>query len=295
MKKNKPKKFLHNLDLPDIPDQLLIENKEQDAFNEYYLSETNDELNKKEEKNAIINIKCFWVNGLNAYSLKKLQEKEKDYHKTFENGEIIFNFCQNNVDFPKNTIIWKKKNETSLIKIAGTIDGDSDNKNEWKELSKEEEGGKTGLQITLVHGEKCQDSYHYTIFKIYCDEEVIENDKFLETVNLTEFYHKGDSCIHYIKASSICGCALNGFYLLRKFMNEIKIIMFIFLFVIGIYICMFGTKCVGITFLIIYFILFFFLFNIICINIPIFTTEISIFFFKYIWSFDILFIMLLFQ
>ena len=198
-----------------------------------------------------MNIRCFWINVYKIYYLKDLQKKEKDYHKAFEHGEIIFNFCQNTVAHPLNTIVWTKNINTSLIKIAGTIDGDSDNKNEWTELNKEEEGGKTGLQIKLTHGEKCLDFYHQTFFKLYCDI-TIRDDKFLETVDLSEFYHNGDICTHYIKARSICGCYMTYWSLLRAILTQNNIFFFIIYFSIGIYICIFGTKYAKVTLIIAY-------------------------------------------
>ena len=48
-------------------------------------------------KKTYVNIKCFWVDKYNVYTLRKLQNKKKDYEKGFEEGKVIFNFCQDTV------------------------------------------------------------------------------------------------------------------------------------------------------------------------------------------------------
>ena len=107
------------------------------------------------------------------------KKKNEDYKKEFPNGKIIFNFCQNTVENPESTVIWEKNktNETTVIKIAGSIEGDSKNKNEWDTINDDDE--RTGLKIKLTHGEKCtSEKNHQTYFKIYCDTE-IEDEEFL--------------------------------------------------------------------------------------------------------------------
>ena len=278
------KKFLSNLGLPDVPlsNQFLDEQDSPSDNDTYPSNDTDDGASENEteteeepeddkteeetkeeeqpaeeeegqeaddgdekEKKTYVNIKCLWVDKYNVYTLQKLQNKKKDYEKEFEEGKVIFNFCQDTVTNStlESTVLWERnftyKNETELIRASGSIDGENKDKNEWDELN-EDEG--PGLIITLAHGEKCtKDKYHKTYLKIYCDAE-IDDDDFLDSVDLSDFYIKGNDCKHYISARSIYGCALNDWYLLKRLMDRYKYLFGLGFILIGVFLCMWGNK-----------------------------------------------------
>ena len=73
--------------------------------------EENEDIQKEEEEeeeipinnksdDSKINVKCLWVNKYNVYSLQKIQKKNGEYKKEINDGEVIFNFCQNTVTDP---------------------------------------------------------------------------------------------------------------------------------------------------------------------------------------------------
>lgn len=205
-----------------------------------------DSSSKKEESQKLINIKCLWANKYNVYSLQELQNKEKDYEKDFDSGKIIFNLCQNTItkvdeEESDSTVLWDNGNET--IKIAGSINGDGENKNVWSELGNDD--NQSGLVIRLVEGDICEgNEKHQTTLKIYCDPEVDE-DNFLDSINLD--YFSNETCIHVIEARSIYGCTLNSIYLLKRIFDEYKIPFSILFIIIGIFLCLWGYKYLNIT------------------------------------------------
>ena len=225
------------------------EEKEEEEIEEEKKGEQEEEKEEEIEEDKgskHVNIKCLWVDKYNVYSLQELQDKKKDYEKEFNKGKVFFNFCQNLNKNSSVTVIWERNdtNESTTVSVAGSIDGDSKSKNNWAELPSDEP--KSGLMITLAKGEVCKKkngnvNYHQTYFKIYCDEN-IDDDDFLNNVDLSEFYLQDEECKHYIKAYSIYGCALNDWYLLRRLMNENKYLFGIGLILIGLFFCMWGKK-----------------------------------------------------
>ena len=281
-KNSEMKKFLSFLGLPDIPlknqhfdkkerpDMIsFLEDENQNKTSTEEVQEPKNEGEKKEEekeknlkieglaqeegKTTVLNIKCLWVDKLDVYSLQFLQSKDKDYEKEFEYGKVIFNFCQNTLKYPNSTVMWEKKKKgeeeiQEIIQISGSIEGDNKNKNEWDKFT-DDDDGKSGLKIKLTKGEMCNgEKKHQTFFKVYCDPE-IEDSKFLETIDLSEF--NPDTCNHYIMAKSIYGCALTDWYLLKRLMNDYKIIFVIAFILIGLFLCLFGKKFEKITIIVV--------------------------------------------
>ena len=184
---------------------------EEEPSSEKNSTSESDEPSSKEEQepketsgdSSLVNIKCLWVNKYNVYSLQKLQNKENDYENDVSKGKIILNFCQNtktkiNDTDSQSTVLWKKND--SLIRISGSINGDSDTKNKWSE--QEDETGNY-LMISFTKGEKCSNSsYHKTFLKIYCSEE----KDFFKDIKFSGF--DDNSCTHTISSNSVYGCAL---------------------------------------------------------------------------------------
>lgn len=269
-------KFLDIVNIQEIREEILKDNeldknngnqKRKDLFNiileNQYLKEndndnpTEDDTSKEEDDNydnnkstdsSKVNIKCLWVHKYNVYSLQELQKKDDDdYHKDVEDGEVVFNFCQNtnNAKELEGTVLWKRNrsNDEPLIKIGGSIDGNSENdKNKWSEIS--DDTGDKGLFISLTKGEKCKekkDELHQTYLRIVCDSEV-KKEEFLGNINFKGFNE--DSCSHKIEFRSLYGCALTDLYLLKKILNKYWYLFALILFGIGGFLCFYGHRII---------------------------------------------------
>ena len=267
-KNNGMKKFLQNL-------TMFIE--EPSPKNDS--TSGDDETPSKEEsretpgETSLVNIKCLWVNKYNVYSLQKLQNTEKDYTNDVSKGKVIFNFCQNtntkiNNEDSQSTFLWEKNN--SLIRISGSIDGDSETNNKWSE--QEDEDGNF-IKITFTQGEKCSNSSHHkTIVKIYCNEE----KDFFKNIAFSGFDE--NSCTHTISSKSIYGCALTDIYLLKKILHQYWYIFGLGLIIIGAYLCFYGHKIVWLTAILILGLVFCFIISIIFLHLlpSLITTEASL-------------------
>ena len=254
---------------------------EEEPSSEKNSTSESDEPSSKEEQepketsgdSSLVNIKCLWVNKYNVYSLQKLQNKENDYENDVSKGKIILNFCQNtktkiNDTDSQSTVLWKKND--SLIRISGSINGDSDTKNKWSE--QEDETGNY-LMISFTKGEKCSNSsYHKTFLKIYCSEE----KDFFKDIKFSGF--DDNSCTHTISSNSIYGCALTDTYLLKKILHEYWFIFGIGLIIIGVYLCFYGYKIVWLTAILVLGLAFCFIISIIFLNLfpSLITTETSL-------------------
>ena len=230
----------------------LEEEKNEADEEEKNEEEENEDIQKEEEEeeeipinnksdDSKINVKCLWVNKYNVYSLQKIQKKNGEYRKEINDGEVIFNFCQNTVTDPESTVVWN--NTGNLIKVAGSIDGSSKNKNKWNEINDETDD--KGLFITLAKGEKCNDEKdHQTYLRIICDDSVQKN-KFLENIEFSGFYE--GSCTHKIDMRSLYGCALTDLYLLKKILNKYWYIFSLLLIALGGFLCFYGHKIIWLT------------------------------------------------
>ena len=267
-KNNGMNKFLHNLNIfleEDTPEKNSTESDESPSKEEEQPKETSGDA-------SLVNIKCLWVNKYNVYSLQKLQNKENDYVNDVNKGKIIMNFCQNtntkiNETDSQSTILWEK-NDT-LIRISGSIDGDSKSKNKWNE--QEDETGNY-LMISLTTGDKCNTTNHKTYIKMYCSEE----KDFFKDIKFSGFDE--NSCTHTIISNSVYGCALTDTYLLKKIMHEYWYIFGFGLIIIGVYLCFYGHKVVWFTAILTLGLVFCFIISIIFLNLfpSLITTELSL-------------------
>ena len=204
--------------------------------------ESQTDLPTDNEEKTFVNIKCLYVSKYNVYSLQKLT-KDDGYSIAYKNYTIKFNFCKNlkgfesTVVFEKNTSEAIEQNENQIL-FAGSIDGTKNSKNEWFEL--DEDNGKKGVKIRLSEGEKCNEKEnHKTYFLIYCNESVSDED-FEKNLEFDTFNENG--CLHYIKAKSIYGCALNQWYLLRRLMKEYKYLFAAGFVLIGLFLALWGKR-----------------------------------------------------
>ena len=205
-----------------------------------------------------VNIKCLFVAKYNVYTLQKLTKNDQyelNVNTTNSKGKLRFNICKDLKDLKSTMVYRKNKTETEKeptlltvlneenedekeIQIAGSIDGDSNSKNEWKEI--DEDDGTKGVKIRLSEGEKCKGSArHVTYLRIICDEK-IEDDEFENSFNFSRFNQ--DDCVHYIEAKSIYGCALNDWYLLRRLVNQYNYIFATLTIAVGLFLLLWGKK-----------------------------------------------------
>ena len=230
------KRFLNSFGVSDIP----------------FIPDISNITNTSTEEGKYINVKCLWVNKYNVYSLQKLQNKNNDYIKEFDGGKIIFNLCQNTVSKIGNessgsTFLWQKL-DGNITKIAGSIDGDKDNKNTWSEFTDYDRNSSYGIAIKLIDGDKCElESVlnHQTYFKLYCDPQG-SDEQFYQTLNLNQFRYN-TSCTHIISATSVYGCALNSIYIINRAFQEFKVYFIIGFIVLGLFLCYFGHKFITVT------------------------------------------------
>ena len=248
------KKFLKSSDVEESDiqnstEEETIEPSGEEEKEEETAPEPEKNDTKKDDDEKYINVKCLWVNKYDVYSLQKLQNKDKDYVKEFDGGKIIFNLCQNTISkigdkSSESTFLWENT-DGNISKIAGSIDGDGDNKNTWDDFTEYGDTESKGIVIQFVSGEKCDSvQNHKTIFKLYCDSE-ISDDEFLSSVNLESF--SKDTCTHIITARSIYGCPLTSNYLLNKVFQEYKVLFIIVFVILGLFLCYFGHKFVTLT------------------------------------------------
>ena len=142
---------------------ILIQSKEEYNQNKFLAKKQTSNPKKTpdlvsfEEEAKVINIKCLFSKNYNFYSLQDLQDKKKDYEYKNENSSytFIYNFCQNTKTNSESTLIRKDENGT-IVKLAGSIDGEGDDKNQWLEMG--DSDNKEGISIALVTGETCKES-----------------------------------------------------------------------------------------------------------------------------------------
>ena len=59
-----------------------------------FLSSNESSNDSSTQETKLINVKCFWVNKYDIYTLFSLQNKKKDYEAKVTDGKIKYNFCQ---------------------------------------------------------------------------------------------------------------------------------------------------------------------------------------------------------
>ena len=152
-KKERPNKFL-----PKTP----VEKTAAQS----YLQESQDYLSFEEEA-KVINVKCLFSKNYNFYSLQALQDKEKDYELKQGEYTYIYNFCQNTKANSNSTLV-RRDADGNEVKLAGNIDGEGNDKNNWLEISDGDK--KDGISIALAKGETCLENA-----SIYAQAEVYLN------------------------------------------------------------------------------------------------------------------------
>lgn len=199
-------------------------------------SETYSFASNETKKEKFINIKCLYSKGYNIYSLQPLRNKKEDYvyEEGYNGNPIIFNFCQNTKAVEDATFV-EDLGGGKYVRLAGSIDGDGDDKNIWNE-------DKDGVTINFIEGDQCNEEgrKHQIQLSIVCDSD-IDGDEFLKHFNITY----DDNCTHQITMRSFHGCTLRSTYLLLKLLNKYNYVFCVLFILIGLIFCFFGSRYIN--------------------------------------------------
>ena len=218
------------LSKPKIKDDLHLQIKSQNYFS-------------FQEEAKVVNIKCLFSKNFNFYSLQALQDKEKDYELKHGNYTYIYNFCQNTKANSESTLI-RIDSDGAQVKLAGNIDGEGNDKNNWIEISNGDK--KDGIGITLTKGDTCKENpeakYAANII-VHCDSDA-DNIKDIKLI-------EGDySCVYTLEFKSKYGCPLGSSYLLLKLMEKYNYYFMVVMVLLGLFLCFVGKKYIAPTIII---------------------------------------------
>ena len=196
----------------------------QDSFDNLFSNEKN--LSKK-----FINVKCFWVNDFDIYSLEKLST-DKGYNVDDKKGnEALFSLCKNLKD--KDTMFLLNDN----VRAAGSIDEYT----EWDVNS-------DNLTILLPKGDNCKDGEKYQVeLNFKCDDDDsadIDDEKNIFKSNLKL---KVDKCKIVVSSKTVYACPLNNYYIFERIFKKYKIPSVIFICLMGLFLAFFGAKVIKVT------------------------------------------------
>ena len=209
-----------------------------------YLNEAPEIKSFAEDDTKIINIKCLFSKNYNIYTLQPLQNDEKDYVIALEEDEIYFNFCRNTVLDNSTTFFRKNKENNEKIRLSGSIEGDTNNKNQWDE-------NENGVTIHFNQGDSCNGTRFYqVVLNVKCNSDIDEN-KFKENPQEYITFKNSTDCILKLEMESIYGCSLKSSYLLLKLLEDYKIIFAIIFVVIGLVLCFMGNRFITYTIVIV--------------------------------------------
>ena len=196
-----------------------------------------------QEEVKIINIKCLFSKNFNFYSLQSLQDTEKDYEIKKGNYTFIYNFCQNTKVNSESTFI-RKDADGNQVKLAGNIDGEGNDKNNWLEISNG--NTKDGVSITLVKGETCKENpnaKYASNFIVHCDADA-------DTIKDVKIIEGNYSCVYTLEFKSKYGCPLGSLYLLLQLMEKYNYYFMVVMVIVGIFLCFVGKKYIAPTIII---------------------------------------------
>ena len=230
----------------------LINSKEEFFSKFLSKSKTKDDLhlqlkNEKylsfQEEAKVVNIKCLFSKNFNFYSLQALQDKEKDYELKRDNYTYVYNFCQNTKAKEDSTLI-RIDSEGNEVKLAGNIDGEGDDKNNWIEISDGDK--KDGIGITLTRGEICKENPEAK----YAANIIVHCDSDADNIKDIKIIEGNYSCVYTLEFRSKYGCPLGSSYLLLKFMEKYNYYFMVVMVLLGIFLCFVGKKYIAPTIII---------------------------------------------
>jgi hypothetical protein len=199
-----------------------------------YIQDSFDNLfsNEKNFSKKLINVKCFWVNDFDIYSLEKLST-DKGYNVNEGENEALFSLCKNLKD--KDTM-FLLNNKT---KAAGSIE----NYSKWDKNS-------DNLTILLPEGEICDETkkINYTVKLIFeCDDDDSadiddEKENFENNLKLNV-----NGCEIEVTSKTVYACPLNNYYIFERIFKKYKIPSVIFICLMGLFLAFFGAKVLKVT------------------------------------------------
>ena len=209
-----------------------------------FMAESND--SKTEDKNPIINVKCFWVNKTNVYQLFALQKKNADYiyESKDKKSKIIYNFCQdivNTLDGEKiNSNIVYLDDNLKYKRLTGSLSTKGQSpKNTWSVYNKKVENKNVSvLKISFEEGDEYKNGEKYkTIIHLECNKTVNNIELNLQNVSI----NKRENIIY---GRSKHACPINHYYILEFLMNLSPVVTCILACVFGAFLVFLGAKAV---------------------------------------------------
>jgi len=182
-----------------------------------------------------IDNQCFFIDTdtLSFYSVYELsvgKGKADHFHPINVTHNIYFDFCDNLIINKRSAqvIIKNEKNETDITVLSNN----EPEKNKWKSFD-------DGVIIKLSNGDNCNTTENYSIeYNITCKEDIKE-------INVKKYEINGCKSTLYI--DSKYGCPQFSVYNFWKLVHNNKVIFFILLLAIGIFLCFFGKKLIYVT------------------------------------------------
>ena len=179
---------------------------------------------------------CFFIDTdtLSFYSVYELSvgKGKKDHvHKINDTHNLYYDFCDVlTINKLAQVIIKNEKSETETD--ITVLSNNEPEKNKWKSF-------KDGVIIELSNGTICNGAENYSIkYNITCKEK-------LDELNVKKYEING--CKSTLFIESKYGCPQFSVYNFWKLVHNNKVIFFILLMAIGIFLCFFGKKLIYVT------------------------------------------------
>ena len=221
---------------PKIKDIMKKNSIIDDVEKPLYIQDSFDNLfsNEKNFSKKLINVKCFWVNDFDIYSLEKLStDKGYSFIDEESNNKALFSLCKN----LKDKKIMFLLNDT--INASGSIDDYTG----WDVNSK-------NLTISLPEGEKCKSdsNKNYKVeLSFECDDDDSadiddEKENFKNNLKLNV-----NGCKIVVSSKTVYACPLNNYYIFERIFKKYKIPSVIFICLMGLFLAFFGAKVIKVT------------------------------------------------
>ena len=177
---------------------------------------------------------CFFIDTdtLSFYSVYELSvgKGKKDHvHKINDTHNLYYDFCDVlTINKLAQVIIKNEKSETDITVLSNN----EPEKNKWKSFD-------DGVIIELSNGTICNGAENYSIeYNITCNEDI-------NGVDVKDYVINGCNSTLYIESKY--GCPQFSVYNFWKLVHNNKVIFFILLLAIGIFLCFFGKKLIYVT------------------------------------------------
>ena len=181
-----------------------------------------------------IDNQCFFIDTdtLSFYSVYELsvgKGKDDHFHEINDTHNLYYDFCDVlTINNSAQVIIKNKNNETDITILSNN----KPENNKWKSFD-------DGVIIELSNGTICNGAENYSIeYNITCNEDI-------NGVDVKDYVINGCNSTLYIESKY--GCPQFSVYNFWKLVHNNKVIFFILLLAIGIFLCFFGKKLIYVT------------------------------------------------